>query len=295
MVLFGNSLTIRAPQCSSSMGEWADSVTNRPILRWSGTKSGGLQFAVDSAVTGNGSVAYAEFSEKFTLNKYRFELRNCVDVMRYTVEEQVIKVNSVAQGAKSTTEAHDTTLTGESYFYKYTIIDPNGTAVADTSLVRMDQNEVNFTESNIGETGVGRVIAVAQRNGDWNRDQWRSCDGNDRAWSISFPLNSQEFQTVATVQDLRVASAAALTLMAFRDESVGYDGFHHQGQGYLYWQLVRTILWVFFGLCLVSVCWVVFQRKAWDKKLWKFLSKVETVLLPKRPAQKRQPVLNPTY
>merc|ERR1719277_2528932 len=45
MVMFGTSLAIRAPTCSSSLGEWADLVTNRPVLRWSRSKTGGLKFS----------------------------------------------------------------------------------------------------------------------------------------------------------------------------------------------------------------------------------------------------------
>lgn len=286
LVMFGSALEVRAPRCGSSLGEWADPATDRNIVRWSANSKGGLSFNVDSAVSGNGSVLYADLNEKLTFNKYKFELLNCLGTPRYVVEEDILKVNSAGGKAYA---SDDTSVEGTSFFYRYSILNPDGTgtSLADTGLIRMDQNEVNFTESNEG-LGTGRVVATASRTGEWTRDGWRTCDGIDRGWMLTFPTEPGHFSSAASIQDLRVASAVAITLMAFRDESVGYDGFQHVGQGYLYWQLVRTAFWIFFALLVASIVWVVWTRKAWDKKLWKFLSKVEAVFLPKRPAQPRE-------
>lgn len=286
LVIFSNAVEVRAPRCSSSLGEWADVSTSRHILRWSPNSQGGLRFSADSAISGNGSVLYAELREKMTFNQNKFELLNCMGLKRYEIEEQIFKVNSAATGATSMTDDQGATGAGTSYFYKYLIVLPNGTTVADSGLIRMDQSEVNFTQTNEG-TGIGKVVAVASREGDWTKDGWRMCDGADRGWKLTFPTEPQHFDSSFSVQDLRVASTIAVTLMAFRDESAGYDGFQHVGQGYLYWQLVRTIFWIFFALLLLSAFMLVWTRKQWDKKLWKFLSKVETVLLPKRSAQQR--------
>jgi len=293
MVIFANSVSIRAPRCGSSLGEWADPSTGRPIIRWKDNSKGGLNFGVDSVVTGNGSVAFAEFVESFSINKYIFDLYNCLGVKRYTVEESIVKVDHMAAKAHSTMVDHDLSNSREAIFYRYTIKNPNGTAVAATQLFRMGQDMVNLTTYSDEQVGE-KLIAVAQRSGHWKRDQWRQCTGNPRAWDVTFPEEAK-MQTVATVQDLRVAAAAVITMMAFRDEEAGSDGFQHVGQSQMYWSLFSS----FFMVVSIAVVFVgslvLCKSYGIDKKLRRLFFRLEQVVLPKRPAMLRRPTLRPTY
>jgi len=293
MIMFGDALYITAPRCGSDLGAWTDPSRNRAILRWRDNGKGGLYMGLDSAVTGEGSVKFAEYVEKFTLNKYHFELRNCMNAMRYTVEEQVIKVNHMAPHASSTMLEHDISKSHEAIFYKYVINHPNGTSVAQTNLYRMDQSEVNFTFS--AETGDGAVFAVARRQGFWQRDQWRLCTQTRRGWALDFMVSQSSFETVATVQDLRVAAAATITLMAFRDEDVGTDGFQHTGQGHMYWVLARSVFLAVLAIAGLCLCWIVVTHRNLDRRARWLCFRLETFLLPKRPVKERQPVLHPAY
>mmetsp|Transcript_8236 Transcript_8236/g.24269 ORF Transcript_8236/g.24269 Transcript_8236/m.24269 type:complete len:514 (-) Transcript_8236:128-1669(-) len=294
MVMFSSSLRVRPPRCGNTLGDWSDPATNRPILRWGSNRKGGLYMGVDSAVSGEGSVKFAEYMERFTLKKFNFELRNCMDVVRYVVEEQIVKVNHMAPHARSTMLEHDISASGKAFFYRYSINDPNGTTVAATQLYRLDQNEVNFTL--IGRDMIaGQTFASARRQGFWRREEWRECTGGDRGWVLDFPTDTSQFETVATVQDLRVVAAATITLMAYRDEDISSDGFQHTGQGHMYWTLAKAILLVFVILTVFCMCSILITKRQVDKKLKRVCFKLETVLLPKRPIQERRPVLHPTY
>mmetsp|Transcript_26985 Transcript_26985/g.77422 ORF Transcript_26985/g.77422 Transcript_26985/m.77422 type:complete len:492 (-) Transcript_26985:90-1565(-) len=293
LIMFRGAIEIRPPRCQD-VGSWRVPSTDRAVLRWNDDNKGGLVFGVDSAVTGQGSVKFAEIRERFSMSKYNFELLNCMDVMRYKIEEKIVKVNHMAPMARSTVREHDISRSSEAYFYKYILKHTNGSTAAETNLYRMDQSEVNFTLY-AGEGGVGATFAVARRQGYWHRDQWRDCKHSRRAWTLEFPLAESHFATVATVQDLRVAAAATVTLMAFRDERVGSDGFSHAGQGHMYVTLVKTILFIVLALMLTGICYIALIQQGLDKRLRWFCFRLETVLLPKRPVRQRNPVLHPAY
>lgn len=294
ILMFADTLAVRAPRCGNPLGEWADPATDRPILRWQPNNKGGLRFGVDSAVSGQGSALFANLQEKLSIDRNEFELFNCLNVKRYTVEESIVKVDHMAANAFTTMVDHDLSGTGQAIFYEYTIKHPNGSAVAKTTLFRLDQDTVNFTRFHDRESPVGDLIAVATRNGHWKRDQWRTCTDNPRGWQLTF-TNADKFETAASVMDLRVAAATVINLMAYRDEEVGKDGFQHVGQGQLYWSMLS----VFFSLFLSAVacllvllgCWI----KEYDKKMKRFCFRLEQVLLPKRPINVRTPILNPAY
>lgn len=295
ILMFGNSLSVRAPRCGSTMGEWADPTTNRAVLRWDSNKKGGLRFGVDSAVTGPGSVLFADLVESLSIDRSVFNLYNCLNVKRYIIEESIIKVDHMAANAYTTMLDHDLGGTKEAFFYEYTIKHLNGSAVAKTTLFRLDQDMVNFTWFSNLESPVGKLIAVASRSGHWKRDQWRTCTENPRGWQLNF-TDAALFDTAASVMDLRLASAVVINLMAYRDEEVSADdGFQHIGQGELYWSFLSWFFSVFLVavacLALLLVCWI----KEIDKKLKRFCFRLEQVLLPKRPISVRTPILNPTY
>jgi len=276
MVMFGDQISITAPRCGNPLGEWADPLTNRVVLRWKEDGKGGLGFAVDSAVSGNGSVSFAKFTESFSINKYIFDLYNCMGVKRFRVEEHIIKVNQMAEKASSTMVDHDLSNTAEAIFYQYLIKNPNGSIVAKTDLFRKDWDQVNITKQ-VDEISTGEIVAVATRSGHWTGNQWTVCTGNPRSWDMDFPDGSS-FSTVATVQDLRVAASAVITMMAYRDEESGADGFQHTGQGMLYWSIARSILIVFFIALLFCLLLVICRRQRVDKKLLRFCFRLEQVL-----------------
>jgi len=293
MVIFANQLSVRAPRCGADAGEWADPDTDRVILRWKDDGKGGLNFGVDSVVTGDGSVNFASFTESFSIDKYIFHLYNCLGVKRYTVEEQVVRVDHMAAKAHSTMYDHDVANSREAIFYRYMIKNPNGTAVATTQLFRMGQDMLNistYSEEQVGE----KLIAIAQRSGHWKREQWRQCTGNPRGWDLTFPDEART-DTVATVQDLHVAAAAVITMMAFRDEAVGEDGFQHVGQAQLYWSLISSALLIIFAVAAFCVMLVLCRSYGYEKKCRRLCFRLEQVLMPRRPAKVRQPVLHPSY
>uniref|UniRef100_A0A7S4W2Z6 Uncharacterized protein n=1 Tax=Alexandrium monilatum TaxID=311494 RepID=A0A7S4W2Z6_9DINO len=294
MVMFKGALAITPPRCTSGLGSWTDAQTNRPMMRWSGDGNGGIGFGVDSVVSGEGSVSFAEFRERFSLTQNLFDLANCMNVRRYTIQEKIIKVDHMAPLARSTAREHDLSQSSEAYFYQYVMKHVNGSTVGSTNLYRMDQSEVNFTLDN-GELADGQVFAVARRQGFWRRDEWRDCHHPKRAWVIDFPMAETNFATVATVQDLRVAAAATITLMAFRDEQVSSDGFQRTGRTHLWLTLVRVIVFIGIVCLLAFILWMAIVQRNVDKRLRWICFRFETVLLPKRPVRQRSPVLHPAY
>mmetsp|Transcript_42040 Transcript_42040/g.91654 ORF Transcript_42040/g.91654 Transcript_42040/m.91654 type:complete len:490 (+) Transcript_42040:117-1586(+) len=295
MIMFRDALYIRAPGCSSSMGQWVDPATQRTILRWSPHSSGGMDFGVDSVIQGNGSVNYASLKQQFSLNGFHFQLFNCLSVMRYSIEETVVKVSSLGQGVMSSIQEHDISTAREAFFYKYTIRHPNGTAVAETGLFRLNQNEVNINM--IGdELTPGPLIATATRQGEWTSDSWRDCSGPKREWQVTFHLKDRDVELPTTVMDIRVASAAVVNLMAFRDETVSEStGTTTVGERSMGWQLLITILWCLLVLIIIVLILYYLRKKGWDVRLRRICFKFEAVVLPKRPLWKRVPPLHATY
>jgi len=296
MVMFSDQIHVRAPRCGGSLGEWVDPDTERTIMRWQPNGGGGLRFGVDSVVTGNGSVAFASFKESFSLSSWFFELRNCLEVMRYNIEEQVIKVDHMAPGSHTTATDHSQRENGKAIFYKYIIRHPNGTTAAETDMFRMGQDQVNVSLPAREGERAGRQVAAATRQGRWKDSGWRECHtSTKRGWAMGFPASARGMETVATVQDLRVASAAVITLMAFRDEEAGVDGFQHVGQGDVYYELVCTAFSVFGVFVLLSIVMLIIDRKGIDKKLRRHFFRLESALLPRCPTAVREPVLRPAY
>lgn len=294
MLLVNDRLRITAPRCGLEQGSWADPVTGRIILRWTQNGGGGLHFAVDSVVSGNGSVVFGNFDQAFSITGYYFNLYNCMGVNRYAVQEDIVKVDHMASKASSTAYDHDSGSSKEAVFYKYTVKRPDGTPVAATALFRVGQNEVNITRYGSNQFTSSSIVATARRNGHWQREQWHECTETPRGWNVEFP-ESSDLDTVATVQDLRIVSAAIINLMAYRDEEAGSDGLQHAGQAAMYGQLAKVFFLVFFIFLVFCVVVVAVRRRAFDKKLRRLLFRVEQVCLPKRQGKVRQPVLHPTY
>lgn len=296
MVMLSNEVFVTPPcEGGDGFGTWTDSLKPRKMLRWAVNSRGGIDFNVDSAVTGPGSVNFATLSEKMTLTKNIFELYSCMNVLRYSIEETVVKVDHMAQAAQSTASDHDLGETSVAVFYQYLIRHANGSLMAQTSQYRLPETDINFTSFVPGSLH-SETFAIARRHGRWQGTDWRQCTDPQQGWNISFPTHkSSNLVAIATVQDLQVAAAAVLTLLAWREEKVSADGFQHAGQASLYWSLVSTILWILFVLFILAVLTLVFQKVSCIPKMKRFFFRLEEVILPKRPHALRQPVLKPAW
>jgi len=295
LILFGNSLTVRAPSCGRDLGFWQD-YSGRAVLRWQPNEQSGIRFGVDSVVTGQGSVIFATLDEPFTLtNTYNFMLKSCLGSVIYNIQETITKVDHMASNADSTMLAHDLSQAKEAYFYQYTITFPNGSLVAQTNLYRMDHNQVNITLRN-DYTAQGTLVAVANRQGNWLREKWRECSQSPRGWSLDFSsYDPKQTSTIATVQDIRMVSAAVITLMALRDEALRSDGLQNGADQSLYFSALKSVLLIIVLLVLAVVILAFFRLKSVETKMRRFCFKFEGWLLPKRPAITRTPPLHPAY
>merc|ERR1740117_539121 len=117
MIMFGNAMYINAPRCGNPLGTWADPSSGRSILRYNPLADGSIFVGVDSAVTGNGSAKYAEIIEQPSREQNVFELTNCLDVTRYTIEEKLTRVNRMGR-TRSTMRMHDTASGGQAFFMR---------------------------------------------------------------------------------------------------------------------------------------------------------------------------------
>ncbi|CAE7328647.1 ydhE [Symbiodinium sp. CCMP2456] len=153
-----------------------------------------------------------------------------MNVMRYTIEETIVKVAHMAPAAQSTASDHDLGETAPAVFYQYLIKHANGSLMAQTSQYRLPETDINFTSFIPGSLQTD-VFAMAKRQGRWEGTGWRDCRTPQKGWNISFPeKKGDNLVAIATVQDLQVAALAVLTLLAWREETVGSDGFEHAGR-----------------------------------------------------------------
>jgi len=296
MVMLSNDVFV-TPPCDhgDGFGTWSDPANTRNVLRWKPNDRGGVDYNVDSAVTGPGSVNFATVTEKFTLNSNTFALYNCMNVMRYTIEETIVKVAHMAPAAQSTASDHDLGETAPAVFYQYLIKHANGSLMAQTSQYRLPETDINFTSFIPGSLQTD-VFAMAKRQGRWEGTGWRDCRTPQKGWNISFPeKKGDNLVAIATVQDLQVAALAVLTLLAWREETVGSDGFEHAGQFSMYWSLTSTVLYLLLAALVAIAVLIVLQRFGWHGKLKRLFFRLEEVLLPKRPHQVRQPVLKAAW
>eukprot|EP00747_Dinoflagellata_sp_TGD_P162510 gnl/TRDRNA2_/TRDRNA2_180190_c0_seq1.p1 gnl/TRDRNA2_/TRDRNA2_180190_c0~~gnl/TRDRNA2_/TRDRNA2_180190_c0_seq1.p1 ORF type:complete len:457 (-),score=85.76 gnl/TRDRNA2_/TRDRNA2_180190_c0_seq1:67-1365(-) len=293
LVMFGDQVYIKAPRCGNSMGSWNDPETDRAILRWDKSNEGGITYNVDSAVSGDGSVRFAEVKEEFSWNSYNFNLFNCLGVKRYTIVEKTIKVNKMGAG-RSTFRMHDTAESKVAYFLRYEIQHPNGSTVAQTGMFRQHDKQVNITTNN-NEISPGSLLATATREGYWKKDGWRQCTESPREWHLNFVQPATSMDQPSTVMDLRVATGILITMMAVRDEHRDVNGLNDEGQGTLVWGVVGT--WIFAiivviaaGLFIMFFLWTGLQHWLRDR-----LFKFEAAFFPKRPPKVRNPPMHAAW
>lgn len=297
MVLFNKELSIRAGSCNQTLGSWVDPspLNVRSVMRWRPLPAGGLSFGVDSAVSGEGSATFAEITQQMTLTGYNFVMKNCLGITRWSLEENVYKVDSMGK-VSSTLELHDVAMNSVAFFLKYIIRNAAGMTAAESTLFRMGQNQVNFTEWKNGEN-TGRLLATANRQGTWTKKGWQACMSptSPRGWTISYPGDQKHHESPATVQDIRVAIAGSITLMAFRDEVRGDNGLNTQGSATELMTFFCGIALVVLGVILVTNFCMVFRASGIREKVKKTMFDTEGALLPKRPLTHRNAPLHPCY
>lgn len=297
MLLIGQDLSIRAPSCKLQEGRWVDPSPlnpDRSILRWRPDgNANNLYFGVDSALSGPGSALFAKISEQMTLTGYHFAMTNCMGIERWKLEENVYKIDSMGH-VTSTVELHDVTMNSKAYFLKYIIRSPTGATTAESSLFRMDQNQVNFTVFDHGG-GNGKLLAVATRQGQWTKSGWSECmsASSPRGWSIYFPPDGP--LEPSTVQDIRVAITGTMTLMAYRDQFRNAEGLDTEADQYETFVLMITLAAVFFmAILFVNFC-IVFRASGIKDKLKRVLSDTQGAFLPKMPMMHHTPPFHPSY
>jgi hypothetical protein len=296
MVMFESDLTISAAHCNETMGQWwSPNPTNpRTVLRWKPADMSGIEFGVDSALTGPGSAEFAMMKQLITWTGYRFELNNCLGVERWQVQEEVFKIDSMGN-VDSTNEISDIAYNGNQYFLKYHIYSPAGALVSESNLFRMDSNQINFTQVKDGYS-TGQLLAVAKRVGNWEGKGWTQCtaQSSPRAWSVNFP-GQLEHPTVATVQDIRVALAAAVTLMGYRDENRQKDGLNQQGASREWFVFYAGIALICLAGLICTNCVCIFLNSGIKDKMKKTFYDTERAFLPKRPIQHHSPPLHTSW
>lgn len=297
LVMFSNGLYVRPPRGRDRMGVFADPATNRSVLRWAPRDDGGFALGVDSARTGNGSVVFAEMRERLQLTGDTYELFNCLGVLRYTIEEKLVRIHSMGPGW-TTMRMHDITRGKPAYFMRYFIRHPNGTVVAKSNLFRQHSNSVNFTlqQSEVDDDpATGPLIAVAKRQGIWTRNGWRNQSGEAREWRVTFPTSAKSIDSAATVMDIRFAATAVITLMAIRDETREITGLTYVGEGSAAKEVLSGWLYVIIFAILGLIAFMVMQHYGIPARMRIFLFEVEARFMPKRPTKLRQPVMHPTW
>merc|ERR1719387_423033 len=258
MLAFADKLFITAPRCQSTQGTWEES-SGRNILRWesSGTSVQSIRLALDSPTTDpddspNGTVDFVSIRRQAQMTRNVFEVITCKGTPVFTIEEKLTRVQKLGFG-DSTARPHNTAYDKVAYFSQYFVNHMNGSVLAKTNFFRLDEKSVNLTA-----VASGQILAQAVRTGNWKRSAWRNCTHNQRAWEVTFPGNVRDVDLPGTIRDLRVASTAAILVMALMDEArlpesqiVSASGMRSLGWLVLTWFLV--------GLCFALVPVMMFQ------------------------------------
>jgi hypothetical protein len=300
MVLFHNNVSIRHSSCNDTQGTWVD-ISNpdpRSALRWRPIGAGGLFFGVDSAISGKGTVEFAKITQKITLTGFYFSLENCLGIERWTIQEEVYKVDKMGKVQTTSDDRNDPLYDAAGYFIRYNIYGPNGGLRARSTLFRTGANQVNFTSTTSKDPTKGeQVLGVANRRGTWKGEGWTACMSktSPRAWDLNFPNNTAGQETVATVQDIRIAIAGAITLMAYRDEHRGKDGLNLTGQGHQWaWMSAAVLLFCIAGITICNGA-LIFVQSGVKEKLRKTFWDTEHAFFPKRPLSHHTPPMHPSW
>lgn len=295
MVLFNKELSVRAPSCENNHGRWVEGT--RDVMGWSTLPASGVRFGVDSAISGPAAALFADITQEMTLDSYSFVLKNCIGVERWHIEELVYKIDNMGH-VSSTMELHDVNMNSVAYFFRYLIKKPNGTLVAESTMYRMGTRQVNFTEVKDGIILKENLLAVVDKQGTWQKKGWKECMApiSPRGWKIQFTdyaLTMSE-DPIATVQDVRVAIAAAITLMGHRDEGRGSDGINREGSSQQMMSFTGGLTLILLICLLCCNFCQVFRGSGIKDKFKKTFFDIQG-LLPRRPHAERNPPMHASY
>jgi len=110
-----------------------------------------------------------------------------------------------------------------------------------------------------------------------------------------FQLQGEQKDALATMQDIRVAAAATITLMAYRQEFIGENGIPNIGKWHMYWSFGKSMLLIFAVVIATFWCWTVsFEASMLNSKIKDTFKRLENSILPRYSPGKRLPVLHPT-
>jgi len=295
LCVLSDTLVVSAPKCGDKHGQWRVPGNSGVMMRWTENALGGVTLKVDSAVEGNGAVLFADVREKFTWDKSNFLVTNCVGLPRYQVEENIVRMNKMSSIQSSGLDG--ARVTGEAFFYKYVIRSMNGTKLATTQMLKPATGEVNISLIDAETDDVTDVVATATRRGAWEQRQWVECTNDPRDWLITFPAyRGEQKNALVTMQDIRVAAAATITLMAYRQEFIGENGIPNTGKWHMYWSFGKSILLIFVVIIVTFWCWTVsFEASMLNQKIQDTFKRLESSILPRYSPGKRLPVLHPTW
>lgn len=296
LCVLSDTLAVSAPRCGDKHGQWRIPGNSGVMMRWAENALGGLTLKVDSAVEGQGAVLFADVREKFTWDKSNFLVTNCIGLPRYQVEENIVRMNKMTPG--STGSGLDgVRVTGEAFFYKYIIRSMTGKKIATTQMLKPATGQVNISLFDADTADITDVVATATRRGAWEQKQWSECTNEPRDWLITFPpyLGEQK-DALATMQDIRVAAAATITLMAYRQEFIGENGIPTIGKWHMYWSFGKSMLLIFAVVIATFWCWTVsFEASMLNQRVQDTFKRLESSILPRYSPGKRLPVLHPTW
>jgi len=295
---FGDMVYINGPKCGDQ-GTWTDPSTGRVLLRFSKQLDGSVSFKVDSAVHGNGSVSYAYLATvlQATSTATNFQLRNCLGVTRYGVEERLTKIENMGKGI-STMTPHDTGSNGPAFFTSWVLSSANGSVVSGAPMVRINQDQVNYTRAldPAGEQIEGGLYARAHRQGSWTGSGWQACDSTTRRWQVQFTETTRNFENAGTVMDMRVATMAMITAMALRDETRDpHTGLCEYGEPWSLGRFILKCLAVILILAFVAALVHMCVKRHIPDRLYTHIFRFEQAALPKRPARLYKPTLPRTW
>jgi len=289
-VNFNDSITITPPRCGTN-GHWYDPRLNKTLVEWyDSTEDSGLVLREVETSSGSQTATTLEkflyIPEIFTLDDYQYRVKNCNGFTVYYIQEELVDLQKA-------NDFEDPYATVHEYWYQYKILYANRSTFVVSDQVQTAFTSVNFYEQRGVETGA--TIATANRVGYFAPYDWTACVPSDwsREWNVQFHENTTIFgvppQDEGTANDIRIAVAATMMLMAYRDGFSARDGFQHSGEGYLYFKLAWNSAVILGIFTVLFLCAVAMWRFTLDHHFKEFFFSLENYLLPKRAADKRPP------
>jgi len=290
-------LIVGPPKCDDTMGYW-DEPQGQNVLRWqeSGDAGNFVSFGLDGQAGVNGSVNFATLEYRRNLFEDIWDVRTCQGMPLWQIKQSITKIEKMGQG-RSTSITSDSSLKKVAYFVQYTISYANGTKAAQTDLMKLGADAVNITS--LSRSTPNQLIAQAVRKGRWKGQGWTNCtaDKNKRSWEITFVGDVTDVDMAATAADVRVVSAATITLMAILDGRRLPDAaLPEKGMvKELSWYLVQVVLFFFILILIPLLAVWVCHSQTYGDSLRVSCLKIQLFLLPRDKPKQRPVYLPPTY